>query len=91
MDNQDAGYTEDTAPDVTKNIGLGSAGGSQNNAAYNNNTRRAYSKYLHGYGQWQKTGFGEWNLPREYHLAHGLDKCLDIEARVEYPGDHYRR
>ena len=56
VDNEGANYTEDLPEGVTKNIGLGNAGGPQNNASYNNKTRRAYSKYMNGYGQWKKTG-----------------------------------
>ena len=56
VDNEEANYTEDRPEGVTKSIGLSNAGGPQNNASYNNKARRAYSKYMHGYGQWKKTG-----------------------------------
>ncbi len=56
VDDEDTNYTEDRPEGVTKNIGLSKAGGPQNKASYNNKARRAYSKYMHGYGQWKKTG-----------------------------------
>lgn len=56
VDDQDAGYSEDRPAGVTKSIGLGNAGGTQNKASLNNKCRRAYSKYMNGYGEWKKTG-----------------------------------